>query len=133
MAIVQRDPVGSAIIAAAIDVHRALGPGLLEMAYKTCLVHELMRRGLRVKREVPVPVTFKDVRIDCGFRLDLLVEDTVIVELKCVERLVPVHTAQVITYLRLTGARQAFLINFNGVTLKEGLKSFLGDGVTRSQ
>ena len=125
MSILHRDPIGSSIIGAAIDVHRALGPGLLEVAYRTCLAYELLERGLRVESEVAVPLTFKGVKMNCGFRLDFLIEGAVIVEVKCVERLLPVHSAQVITYLRITGARQGFLINFHGVTLKEGLKSFL--------
>lgn len=133
MVSVQRDPVASAIIGAAIDVHRSLGPGLLEAAYKTCLAYELLQRGLRVEREVPVPLRFREIQMDCGFRLDFLIEGHVIIEAKSVERLLPVHTAQALTYLRLTGARQAFLINFNGVTLKEGLKSFLGGRELRSR
>lgn len=128
----QRDPVASTTIAAAIEVHRCLGPGLMEGVYKTCLAHELRQRGLRVELEVAVPVMFKGLRMEGGFRLDLLVDGALIVEVKCVERLTPVHTAQVLTYLKLTGARQAFLMNFNGVTLKEGLKSFLGEGAVPS-
>lgn len=130
---VQRDPVASTVIAGAIDVHRWLGPGLLETAYQTCLAYELLQRGLRVEKEVPVPVMFKGIRMDCGFRLDLLIEGAVILEIKSVERLIPIHTAQVLTYLRLTRARQAFLMNFNAMTLKDGLKSFLGGGDVRSR
>jgi GxxExxY protein len=126
MAEVQRNPLTSVVISAAIEVHRCLGPGLMENVYKTCLLHELLQRGVQVQREVPVPVLFKGVRMDCGFRLDLLVADAVIVEIKSVDRLMPIHTAQVLTYLRLTGAQQALLLNFNCVTLKEGLRSFLG-------
>ena len=98
----------------------------MESVYQTCMAHELRQRGLQLETEVPLPIMFKGIRMACGFRLDLLVNGDVIVEVKCVERLMPIHTAQVLTYLRLSGARQAFLINFNGVTLKEGLKSFLG-------
>ena len=129
---IQTDPVASAIIGAAIEVHRCLGPGLLEAAYKVCLTYALAQRGLRIATEVPVPVVFKGIQMECGFRLDLLVDDGVIVEVKSVEHLLPVHTAQVLTYLRLTGARQALLINFNGATLTEGLRSFLGSGVPPS-
>jgi GxxExxY protein len=100
----------------------------MEGVYQMCLAHELRQRGLQLEREVAVPVMFKGIRMERGFRLDLLVDGGVIVEVKCVERLMPIHTAQVLTYLRLTGARQAFLINFNEVTLKKGLKSFLGTG-----
>lgn len=129
---IQQDPAASAIIGAAIEVHRSLGPGLLEAAYKACLTYELAQRGLRIATEVPVPVMFKGVQMECGFRLDFLVDNTVIVEVKSVEHLLPVHTAQVLTYLRLTGARQALLINFNGTTLVEGLRSFLANGAPRS-
>ena len=132
MSNVQTDPVASAIIGAAIEVHRCLGPGLLEAAYKACLTYELAQRSLRIATEVPVPVMFKGVQMECGFRLDFLVDGGVIVEVKSVDHLMPVHTAQVLTYLRLTGARQALLINFNGTTLTEGLRSYLGTGVPRS-
>jgi len=129
---VQRHPTTSVVLAAAIDVHRCLGPGMLERVYQTCLLHELLQRGLEVAREVPVPITYKGVQLDCGFRLDLFVAQTVIVEVKSIEQLLPVHSAQVLTYLRLTGARQALLLNFNVTTLREGIKSFLGEGADRS-
>lgn len=121
-----------AIIAAATDVHRTLGPGLYERVYQLCLLHELRERGVPVDSEVALPVLYKGLHLDCGFRVDFIVNTDVIVEAKCVERLLPIHTAQILTYLRLTGARQAFLINFNGVTLKEGLRSYLGSGNNRS-
>lgn len=98
----------------------------MESVYKKCLHYELLQRSLQVEAEVPVPVIFKSVHLDCGFRLDMVVDSRLIVEVKSVERLLPVHSAQVITYLRLTAAQQALLINFNGSTLIEGLKSFLG-------
>ena len=122
------DPTVDNIIGAAIEVHRELGPGLLESAYQTCLAYELAQRKLEVLREAPVPVVYRGQRIDCGYRIDLLVEGDVIVEVKSVEALLPIHTAQVLTYLRLTGARRALLLNFNGLTLKEGLRSYLGQG-----
>ena len=125
---VQVDPVADAIIGAAIDVHRALGPGLMESAYRTCLQYELFQRDIQSVREAPVPVVYKGQRIDCGYRADLIVDGDVLVEVKSVEALLPIHTAQVLTYLRLTGARRAFLMNFNGITLKEGLRSYLGNG-----
>jgi GxxExxY protein len=124
----QSDPVASTIIGAAIEVHRCLGPGLMEGVYQMCLAHELRQRGLQPETEVSVPVIFKGIRMERGFRLDFFVNGSVIVEVKCVERLLPIHDAQVLTYLRLTGARQALLFNFNEVTLKDGLKSFLGPG-----
>jgi GxxExxY protein len=90
------------------------------------MFHELHRRGLKVEREVPVPVMFKGIPMACGFRIDLLVDGGIIVEVKSVDRLAPIHDAQILTYLKLTDARQALLFNFNGLTLKEGLRSFLG-------
>ena len=128
MADVHRDPVVQEIIGAAIEVHSELGPGLLESAYQACLVHSLFRRKLRVERQVAVPIVFDGLHLDCGYRLDLLVERNIIVEVKSVRELEPIHTAQVLTYLRLTGARQALLLNFNCLRLKDGLRSFLGHG-----
>jgi len=102
---------------------------LLESAYKTCLSYEFVKLGLKFDREVPVPIVYEAARLDCAYRLDLLVEGSVIVEVKSVEKLLPIHTAQVMTYLRLTGARHLLLLNFNCLTLKEGLKSFVGTGI----
>jgi len=125
---VQRDPIVSVILDGAVEVHRALGPGLLESAYQACLVHELLERGLIVERQVAVPVIYKGIRLDCGYRLDLLVNTDIIVEVKSVEKLLPIHDAQVLSYLRLTGARRALLLNFNELSLKRGVRSFLGYG-----
>ena len=122
----KHDPVVGEIIAGAIKVHRALGPGLLENAYERCLDYELEKRGLRIERQVPVPLIYEGVRLDCGYRLDLVIDGDVIVELKCVDALAPIHTAQVLTYLRLADARHALLMNFNCPTLREGLRSFVG-------
>ena len=110
------------IIAACIEVHRHLGPGLLESAYEQCLAHELSLRGLRFERQRPVTVAYKGVRLDCGYRLDLLVADTFVVEVKAIERLLPVHQAQVLTCLKLTGFPVALLVNFNVAVLKHGLR-----------
>jgi GxxExxY protein len=108
------------VIGAAIEVHRALGPGLLESAYEECLCRELNLRGLAFQRQVPLPVEYKGVKLDCGYRLDLVVQDAVILELKCVEHLLPVHDAQLLTYLKLTGKRVGLIINFNVATLVRG-------------
>ena len=108
------------VIGAAIEVHRALGPGLLESAYEECLCRELNLRGLAFQRQVPLPVEYKGVKLDCGYRLDLVVQDEVILELKCVEHLLPVHDAQLLTYLKLTGKRVGLIINFNVATLVRG-------------
>jgi GxxExxY protein len=108
------------IIGAAIEVHRALGPGLLESAYEECLCRELNLRELSFERQVPLPVEYKGVKLDCGYRLDLIVQDVVILELKCVEHLLPVHDAQLLTYLKLTRKRVGIIINFNVATLVRG-------------
>ena len=109
------------IIGAAIEVHRLLGPGLLESAYEECMARELELRGLRFLRQVDVPLEYKGIRIDCGYRLDLLVEENVVVELKAVKELEPVHEAQLLTYLRLMDIRVGLLINFHAPTIKDGL------------
>jgi GxxExxY protein len=111
-----------AIIGAAISVHRELGPGLLESVYEKCLAFELADRGLSVSTQKEIPVRYKNLTFDCSFRADLIVENKVLVELKSIEQLSPIHTSQVITYLKLTGLRTALLINFNVPTLKTGLK-----------
>jgi GxxExxY protein len=130
---VHRDPVAGEILDAAIKVHRTLGPGLLESSYEVCLHHELTLRSLRVERQVGMPIVYEGRALDCGYRLDLVVDRDIIVEVKSVERLLPVHSAQVLTYLRLAEARQALLFNFNCVKLMDGFRSFLGDGKRRSQ
>lgn len=117
----QHEKITEQIIGAAIEVHRALGPGLLESAYQACVAYELESRGLSFRREVDLPVVFRGHRLDCGYRLDLIVEDVVIVELKCVEKLAPIHDAQLLTYLRLSGKKTGLLINFNVPVLKDGL------------
>jgi GxxExxY protein len=108
------------IIGAAIEVHRALGPGLLESAYEECLCREFSLRGLAFQRQVPLPVEHKSVKLDRGYRLDIIVRDEVILELKCVEHLLPVHDAQLLTYLKLTRKRVGIIINFNVATLVRG-------------
>lgn len=116
-----------AIIGAAIDVHRELGPGLLESAYEACLAHELAGRGLKVERQKPLPLQYKGIRLDCGYRLDLLVEDLIIVELKVVDKFDPIHQAQVISYLKLSGCPVGLLINFNVKLLSSGIRRIIHD------
>jgi len=116
--------VSGRIIAAAIEVHRHLGPGLLESAYEECLSYELTKDGLSIKRQEPVPVIYKEVRLECGYRIDVLVEDLIIVELKSVDALLPVHEAQILTYMKFAGKRLGLLINFNVTLLKKGLRRF---------
>ena len=111
-----------AIIGAAITVHRELGPGLLESVYEKCLAFELADRGLSIATQKEIPVRYKNLTFDCSFRADLIVENKVLLELKSIDQLMPIHTSQVITYLKLTGLKTALLINFNVPTLKTGLK-----------
>ena len=108
------------VIGAAIEVHRTIGPGLLESAYEECLCQELHLRGVSFKRQVPLPVDYKGVKLDCGYRLDLLIEDVLIVEIKCLEHVLPVHEAQILTYLKMTGKRVGLILNFNVHTLTRG-------------
>jgi GxxExxY protein len=111
-----------AIIGGAIAVHRELGPGLLESVYEKCLAFELADRGLSVATQKEIPVRYKNLTFDCSFRADLIVDNKVLVELKSIDQLMPIHTSQVITYLKLTGLKTGLLINFNVQTLKTGLK-----------
>jgi GxxExxY protein len=115
------DSITREIIGGAIQVHRALGPGLLESAYQACLVHESRQRGLRVAEHVAVPVSYGGVQLDCGYRLDLLVNDRVVVEVKSVDALGPVHRAQFLSYLKLSEHKVGLLINFNVRMLKQGV------------
>jgi GxxExxY protein len=114
--------VGKAVLDASFKVHTALGPGLLESVYETCTAFEIREGGLRVATQVALPVVYRNIKMDAGLRLDMLVEDCVIVEVKSVETMNPVYDAQLITYLKLTGIRLGFLINFNVVHLKDGIK-----------
>ncbi len=114
--------ITESIIGAAIEVHRALGPGLLESAYEACLTFELTQRGLKVEQQKPLPVVYREVKVDCGYRLDLLVEEAVIVEVKAVDRLMPIHQAQLLSYLKLSGCKVGLLFNFNVRVLKDGIR-----------
>ncbi len=113
------------IIGAAIEVHRVLGPGLLESAYEECLARELTLRNIKFERQKPLPVVYKDVKLDCGYRLDFLVEGRVVLELKTVESLAPIHEAIMLTYLRLSGCQIGLLINFHTQRLQDGIKQFV--------
>jgi GxxExxY protein len=116
------DRISAAVIGCAIEVHRCLGPGLLESAYESCLAYELGTRGCRVERQRPMPVVYRGVRLDCGYRLDLVVDELVVVELKAVESLLPIHGAQLLSYLKLSGLPLGLLINFNVGLLKHGIR-----------
>ena len=113
------------IIGAAIEVHRHLGPGSLESAYETCLAYELQQMGLTVERQKALPLIYKEIRLDQGYRIDLLVEQKVIVELKAVERITPVHEAQVLSYLKFSGCQVGLLLNFDVKLLKNGIRRFI--------
>ena len=121
MVLLKYEKLTEAIIGAAIEVHRELGPGLLESAYEECLCHEFSSRGLAFRRQVELPVHYKKVNLDCGYRLDLLVEETAVLELKSVEKVLPVHEAQLMTYLKLSRKPVGLLLNFNVPVLKDGI------------
>lgn len=116
------EAAAAGVVDAALRVHKALGPGLLESVYEACLAHELAKRGMSFRTQVTLPVRYDGVQLDAGFRVDLLVEDRVIVELKAVETLLPIHEAQLITYLKLSGLRLGLLLNFNVRLLREGMR-----------
>jgi GxxExxY protein len=109
------------VIGLAIDVHRHLGPGLLESAYEECLCYELAEAGIAFQRQVALPLVYKGVQLDCGYRMDVVVDGKIVLEIKAVEQVAPIHKAQLLTYLRLTGHRVGLLMNFNAITLKDGL------------
>jgi GxxExxY protein len=113
---------GAQVVDGALTVHRALGPGLLESVYEICLYHELTKRGVKVERQVEMPIIYEGIRLDAAMKLDLLVENAVVVEVKAVEKMMPVFNAQVLTYLKLTEKRLAFLINFNVPLIKDGIR-----------
>jgi GxxExxY protein len=114
--------IASQIVDAAILVHKALGPGLLESAYQKCLVYELTARGILVQTEIPLPVIYRDVQIDVGYCIDMMIDDCVVIENKAVEQIMPIHEAQLITYLKLSGHTIGFLLNWNVVKMKDGIK-----------
>lgn len=116
------EELGNTVIGAAIKVHRALGPGLLESAYQKCLDYELRKMGLRVECELTLPIQYEAVNIDAGYRIDMIVEEMIIIENKTVERLLPIHEAQLLTYLKMRGCRLGYLLNWNVPMLRDGIK-----------
>jgi len=132
----QINEITGKIIGAAMEVHKGLGPGLLESTYEECLTYEISKLNLKYQRQIDLPVLYKDVKLDCGYRLDLVVEDEVLVELKSVEKLLPIHEAQLITYLKMGGYRVGLLINFNVELLKHGIRrkknGYFPDDIERS-
>ena len=121
----QKDPLTDQIIGLAIKVHKSLGPGLLESAYEECLAYELSKSGLPFGRQVALPLIYDEVRLDCGYRVDFIIDNQLLIELKSVDRLMPIHEAQILTYLRLSGHRVGLLMNFNEEVLKTGLRRFV--------
>ena len=121
------DKITQSIIGADIEVHKGLGPGLLESAYEACMIYELGVLGLKVESQKPLPLVYKRVRLDCGYRIDLLVEDKVLVEIKSVDQIMPIHHAQVISYLKLSGCKVGLLINFNEKLLKHGVHRIVNE------
>jgi GxxExxY protein len=117
----------SDILGAAIEVHRRLGAGLLESAYEQCLCHELRFRGIPIERQVPLPLTYREEKLDCGYRLDIVAYNSVLIEVKAVEKVLPIHRAQVLTYLKLTGIRLGLLINFNVEVLRSGIYRIINE------
>jgi GxxExxY protein len=121
----EKDPLTGKVIGCAIEVHRVLGPGLLESTYEQCLAHELQLNGIAFCLQHPIPVDYKGIRLDCGYRVDVLVEQQLIVELKSVEEVKSIHKAQLLTYMKLANIRTGLLINFNVRVLKEGIERFV--------
>ena len=119
------DELSNRVIGCAIEVHRTLGPGLLESTYEQCLAHELKLNGMAFKLQWPLPVEYKGICLDCGYRVDILVEDILILELECVEQIKDIHEAQLLTYMKLAGTGTGLLINFNVTKLKDGIKRFV--------
>ena len=118
----KENEIGETILGCAIKVHSALGPGLLESTYEVCLIHELSKVRVRANRQVPLPVIYDGVELEAGYRMDLLVADIVVVELKVVEKLLPLHTAQLLSYLKLSKRKLGYLLNFNVVQMRDGIK-----------
>jgi GxxExxY protein len=119
------DDLSNRVIGCAIEVHRTLGPGLLESTYEQCFAHELQCNGIGFKLQHPLPVVYKEVKLECGYRIDILVEDRLILELKSVEQVLPIHEAQILTYMKLASIHTGLLINFNVPLLKDSIKRFV--------
>ncbi len=120
-----RDPLTAQVIGLAIEVYRGLGPGLLESAYEECLCYELEANNTPFQRQVPLPVSYKSVRLDCGYRMDIVVAETLVLELKSIEKILPLHEAQLLTYLKLSGLHRGLILNFNTTLLKDGIKRMI--------
>jgi GxxExxY protein len=124
MMIMELNDITQKIIGCAIQVHKSLGPGLLESAYEECLSYELIKSGLSIKRQQPTPVVYKEIKLECGYRIDILVENAVVLELKVVDEFNPVHEAQILTYMKFSNKQLGLLINFNVLVLKNGIRRY---------
>jgi GxxExxY protein len=122
---IEQDPVSNKVLGLAIEVHKHLGPGLLESAYEECLGFELRQQGIGFQRQVPLPILYKGMQLDCAYRMDLVVERYLIIEIKTVEQLLPIHQAQLLTYLKLSNLRFGLLLNFNVALLRDGIKRMI--------
>lgn len=125
MGLVHDKKASPRVIGLAIEVHRHLGPGLLESTYEECLCAELAEASIAYQRQVPIPSVYKGTRLDCGYRIDLLVDQCLVVEIKAIERLMPIHSAQILTYMRLSGHKVGLLMNFHSILLRDGLRRFV--------
>ncbi len=121
----EENEISRKIIGLSIEVHRTLGPGLLESAYKECLYFKMVQSGLKAEKEKPIPLVYEEVKLDCGYRIDILVENKVVIEIKSIEALTDVHTAQILTYMKLGCFKLGLLINFNVFLLKDGIRRFI--------
>jgi len=120
--VINKDPLSDQVIGLAIEVHRELGPGLLESAYEQCLCYEFANANVAFEKQVPIGIDYKDMKLDCGFRADLIVDGKLLIELKAVERILPIHEAQLLTYMKLSKIRRGLILNFNTKVLKDGIK-----------
>ncbi|MBT3915675.1 MAG: GxxExxY protein [Rhodospirillaceae bacterium] len=120
-----QDKFSNQVIGIAIEVHKILGPGLLESAYESCLSHELNEARLAFRKQASIPVVYKHTNLDCGFRADLIIENNLLIELKAVEKILPIHEAQILTYLKLTDIKFGLILNFNSILLKNGIRRFI--------
>jgi GxxExxY protein len=127
MAMMEMNELTEQVIGACIEVHRGIGPGLLESAYRQCLIHEFKLRGISCRHELPLPVQYKGVLLDCGYRVDLLIDERLVLELKAVDQIHPIHRAQLLTYLRLGGWQVGLIVNFNVKVLKDGIIRMVQD------
>ena len=127
MMIMSENEISAIVLNEAIHIHRSIGPGMLESAYQHCLQHRLIKNGLQVRNEVPVPLVFEDVKLECGYRADLIIDNKVVVEVKSIDAIAPIHLAQTLTYLRLLNLKLGIVLNFNSILMKDGIKRIVNN------